>query len=80
MSTGSWSTRFGGVESLLKVKARRPSQNLLEMVDDDLKTVLAGALHRVRRDADSVRYPGTCRWPAGTSRWWPSRCATAAAR
>jgi two-component system CheB/CheR fusion protein len=49
---------FGGVESLLKVKARRPSQNLLEMVDDDLKAVLAGALHRVRRDTDSVRYPG----------------------
>jgi two-component system CheB/CheR fusion protein len=49
---------FGGVESLLKVKARRPSQNLLEMVDEDLKGVLAGALHRVRRDTDSVRYPG----------------------
>ena len=49
---------FGGAESLLKIKARRPTQSLLEMVDDNLKTVLSGALHRVRRDTESVRYPG----------------------
>ena len=48
---------FGGVESLLRVKARRPSQNLLDMVGDDLRTAISGALHRVRRDAESVRYP-----------------------
>ena len=48
---------FGGVESLLKVKPRRPSQNLLDMLDDELRTVISGALHRVRRDAESVRYP-----------------------
>jgi two-component system CheB/CheR fusion protein len=49
---------FGGVESLLKIKPRRPSQNLLEMLTDDLRTVVSGALYRVRRDAESVRYPG----------------------
>ncbi len=49
---------FGGVESLLKIKARRPSQNLLDMLGDDLRTVVSGALHRVRRDPESVRYPG----------------------
>ena len=48
---------FGGVESLLEIKARRPSQNLLDMLDDDMRTVVSGALHRVRRDAESVRYP-----------------------
>jgi two-component system CheB/CheR fusion protein len=49
---------FGGVEALLKVKARRPSQNLLDMLPADLRTVVSGALHRVRRDVESVRYPG----------------------
>jgi two-component system CheB/CheR fusion protein len=48
---------FGGVETLLRVKARRPSQNLLDMVDEDLRTAISGALHRVRRDVESVRYP-----------------------
>jgi two-component system CheB/CheR fusion protein len=48
---------FGGVESLLKIKPRRPSQALVEMLDEDLRTVVAGAMHRVRRDAESVRYP-----------------------
>ncbi len=48
---------FGGVEALLKVKPRRPSQNLLDLVDDELRVVLSGALHRVRRDVESVRYP-----------------------
>jgi two-component system CheB/CheR fusion protein len=50
--------KFGGVEALLKIKTRRPSQNLLDMLGDDLRTVVSGALHRVRRDVESVRYPG----------------------
>ena len=49
---------YGGAESLLKLKARRPSQQLLEMLDDDLRTVVSGAIHRVRRDAEHVRYDG----------------------
>ena len=28
---------FGGAESLLQIKARRPSQNLLDMLGDDLR-------------------------------------------
>jgi len=48
---------FGGVDALLKVKKRRPSQNLLDMVGDDVRTVVSGALHRVRRDLESVKYP-----------------------
>jgi two-component system CheB/CheR fusion protein len=30
---------FGGVDTLLKVKARRPTQNLLDMLGDDVRTV-----------------------------------------
>jgi two-component system CheB/CheR fusion protein len=48
---------FGGAESLLKIRARRPSQNLVDMLGDDFRTVVSGALHRVRRDLESVRYP-----------------------
>jgi two-component system, chemotaxis family, CheB/CheR fusion protein len=48
---------FGGVDSLLKIKSRRPTQSLLDMLGDDVRTVVSGALHRVRRDLESVRYP-----------------------
>jgi two-component system CheB/CheR fusion protein len=48
---------FGGVEALLKIRPRRPSQSLLDMLDEDLRTAVSGALHRVRRDLESVRYP-----------------------
>jgi two-component system, chemotaxis family, CheB/CheR fusion protein len=47
---------YGGAASLLKVKDRRPSQNLLEMVPDDLRTVISSAVHRVRRDGETVRH------------------------
>jgi two-component system CheB/CheR fusion protein len=49
---------FGGVGALLKVRTRRPTQALAEMLPDDLRTAVSGALHRVRRDAESVRFPG----------------------
>lgn len=49
---------FGGVGALLKIKTRRPTQALTEMLSDELRTAVSGALHRVRRDAESVRYPG----------------------
>jgi two-component system, chemotaxis family, CheB/CheR fusion protein len=49
---------FGSAESLLKVKGRRPTQNLLEMLADDLRPVVSGVLNRVRRDVESVRLPG----------------------
>jgi two-component system, chemotaxis family, CheB/CheR fusion protein len=59
---------FGGVESLLKIKARRPSHSLLEMLSDDLRTVVSGVLHRVRRDLESARYPNIS-LPGHTSRF-----------
>ena len=49
---------FGSAESLLKMKRRRPSQGILDMLDGELRTVVSGALHRVRKDASHVRYDG----------------------
>jgi two-component system CheB/CheR fusion protein len=49
---------YGGVEAMLKVKPRRPAQSLVEMLSDDLRMVISGALHRVKRDQESVRYEG----------------------
>jgi len=48
---------FGGVESLLHIKPRRPTQNLMDMLDEEMKTVVSGILHRVRGDLESVQYP-----------------------
>ena len=48
---------FGGVETLLRVKPRRPTQNLLDMLGEEMRTVISGILHRVRGDLESVKYP-----------------------
>jgi len=45
---------FGGVAPLLKVKQRRPSQLLVDMVDEELKAVISSALHRLRRNPETV--------------------------
>jgi two-component system, chemotaxis family, CheB/CheR fusion protein len=47
---------FGGAETLLKPKPRRPSQNILEMLSDDLRTLVSGTIHRLRRDVTPVRF------------------------
>jgi two-component system CheB/CheR fusion protein len=52
---------FGGVEALLKVKSRRPSQNLVDLLGDDLRALVSSAVQRVRRDRASVRYPAVVR-------------------
>jgi two-component system CheB/CheR fusion protein len=49
---------FGGIGALLKIKTRRPTQSLLEMLPENLRAVVSGALHRVRKDHESIRYPG----------------------
>jgi two-component system, chemotaxis family, CheB/CheR fusion protein len=48
---------FAGAERFLRVKARRPSGNLLDMLEGDVKTVVAGALSRVLRDGTPVVCP-----------------------
>jgi two-component system, chemotaxis family, CheB/CheR fusion protein len=67
---------FGGVESLLNVKARRPSQNLLDLV-----TTTCGSSSRARCTAcaRTSRASSTPRWRCqarGGCRSWPSRSAT----
>ena len=55
---GQLADTFGGVEGFLKIKPRRPTQKLLDMLGPDLRVVVTGALHRVRRDQESVSYSG----------------------
>ena len=47
---------FGGVDGFLKVKSRRPTPNLVDMLGDDLRAMVSSALHRVRHDLESVSY------------------------
>ena len=48
---------FAGAERFLRPKGRRPSANLLEMLDGDLKTVIAGTLPRVIRERGALVCP-----------------------
>ena len=48
---------FGGLGALLKIKTRRPTQQLVELLPEHLRPTVSGALHRVKRDGESVRYP-----------------------
>jgi two-component system, chemotaxis family, CheB/CheR fusion protein len=47
---------FGGVDGFLRVKSRRPTQNLLDMLGDDVRPMISSAIQRVRRDLTSVSY------------------------
>jgi two-component system CheB/CheR fusion protein len=49
---------FAGAEKLLKVRRRRPSSNLLELLDDDLRAVVSGAIQRAIKDRAPVAYSG----------------------
>jgi two-component system CheB/CheR fusion protein len=49
---------FGGAETLLTVKPRRPSQTLSDLLPEELRATISGVFHRVRIDGESVRYPG----------------------
>ena len=59
---------FGGADSLLKVKSRRPSTNLLDMLGDELRATVSGILNRVQRDSESLRFP-SIPIPGHTSRF-----------
>lgn len=45
---------FGGVSPLLRVRERRPSTFLLDMLSEELKAVVSGAMHRIRRNPETV--------------------------
>ncbi|HEU4612477.1 MAG TPA: ATP-binding protein, partial [Kofleriaceae bacterium] len=45
-------------EKLLKFKPRRPTSNALELLDDELRTVIGGAMQRAIKDRRPVSYSG----------------------
>jgi two-component system, chemotaxis family, CheB/CheR fusion protein len=49
---------FAGAEKLLKVRRRRPSSNLLDQLDDELRTIVSGAIQRAVRDRAPIAYSG----------------------
>jgi two-component system CheB/CheR fusion protein len=49
---------FGGAERWLRVRRRRPSSSILDQLDGDLRTVIAGAIQRALKDGAPVRYQG----------------------
>ncbi|HVR19405.1 MAG TPA: CheR family methyltransferase, partial [Polyangiaceae bacterium] len=48
---------FSGSERWLRAKSRRPTGSLLDMLDGDLRTVIAGALSRVTRERVAIVCP-----------------------
>jgi two-component system, chemotaxis family, CheB/CheR fusion protein len=49
---------FGGAESLLRIKGGRTSPNVLDLVDDNIKTALLGALQHAHKERTTVRLAG----------------------
>ena len=49
---------FGGAERLLSVRRRRPTQNVIDMLDPELRTVVAGAVQRALKDRTGVAFSG----------------------
>lgn len=47
---------FAGAERILRTRARRPSRNLLELLEGELRMVVGGALQRVFKDGTPARY------------------------
>ncbi len=49
---------FGGAESILEFRGGRPSTNLLDLVSDELRGPLTGALQQAHRHGTATRYSG----------------------
>src|SRR5207244_2130475 len=49
---------FGGAERMFHLGKRRPSTNVLDLLDGELRTVVAGAIQRALQKAGPVRYTG----------------------
>jgi two-component system CheB/CheR fusion protein len=49
---------FAGAEKLLRIRRRRASNNLLDLLDDDLRPVVSGAIQRAVRERAPVAYSG----------------------
>jgi two-component system, chemotaxis family, CheB/CheR fusion protein len=55
---GSLIDAYGGAESLLKLRPRRPTHNAIEMLGDELRAVVAGAIQRAAKERRTVSYEG----------------------
>jgi two-component system CheB/CheR fusion protein len=49
---------FGGAENLLRVKGGRATTNILDLVEENLKTALLGALQHAHKERTTVRLAG----------------------
>lgn len=49
---------FGGAEKLLRIRPRRPSLDVLDMLDPEIRTTVLGALQRAINDDKPVRFAG----------------------
>jgi two-component system CheB/CheR fusion protein len=49
---------FAGAEKLLKVRRRRPSSSLLDLLEDELRTVVSGAIQRAIKERVAIAYSG----------------------
>ncbi len=49
---------FGGAERLFRLSKRRPSINILDLLDGELRTVVAGAIQKALKKEAAVRYTG----------------------
>ena len=52
---------FGGAGRFLTINDGRPSADVLEMVDADLRLAISGALQRVMKEGQSITYGGVVR-------------------
>jgi two-component system CheB/CheR fusion protein len=59
---------FAGAERFLRQKGRRPTGNLLDMLEGDLKTVVAGTLARIVRERVPLSCPSVVVEDAGKPR------------
>ncbi|HUS31524.1 MAG TPA: CheR family methyltransferase [Kofleriaceae bacterium] len=49
---------FGGAEKLLHVRKRRPTSNVLDLIDGELKNVIGGAMQRAVKENGRVAFSG----------------------
>jgi two-component system CheB/CheR fusion protein len=49
---------FGGAERFLHVRRRRPTQSVLDMLEPELRTVVAGAIQRALKEGSGIAFSG----------------------
>ncbi|HTL38928.1 MAG TPA: chemotaxis protein CheB [Kofleriaceae bacterium] len=47
---------FGGAEKLMQMKPRRPRGNALDLLDDEVRTIISGAMQRALKDRRPISY------------------------